>query len=60
MPKNKIRTPQCGECRNFCRDANALYQGMCAIDKQVVREIHVCSKLPTDRDRSNAKAKNHL
>ena len=53
--KNRVKTPQCGKCRNFCRDITALYQGVCAKDKEVVREHHVCGKLPTDRDRQVAK-----
>lgn len=52
---NRIVSPQCGKCRFFCRDKNYLYQGVCAKDDKVVREHHVCYKLPTDRDRRIAK-----
>jgi hypothetical protein len=53
--KNRVKTPQCGKCRNFCRDKNYLYQGVCAKDDEVVREHRTCEKLLTDRDRQIAK-----
>ena len=54
--KNTIKTPKCGRCRFFSSDINYLYHGVCAKDKEVVRAINVCNKLPSDNERRDAKS----
>ncbi len=55
MPKNKIKTPRCENCRYFLCDTIYKTDGICLLDNEYTRPHRVCYKLHTDNQRREAK-----
>ena len=53
--RNKIKNVVCGNCQFFNRDKAYKTEGLCRKDGEYTREHRVCSKLPSDDDRRDAK-----